>query len=132
VTRQVPDCQTAHILTKFLIGNFCYFAANHHRMCICQVFLFHHGKRLAFSIVGRLMDFPSEYIAINHLYDTSSNFWNIRISGVLASRLKEVTACRHNIYLTNATVPTFVHSIFDSGCYQCGFQLTENCHILLS
>ena len=39
---------------------------------------------------------------------------------------------RRNIYLTNATAHTFVHSIFDSGCYQCGFWLTENCHIHLN
>jgi len=29
----IPDYQTVTILTKFLTGNFCYFAASHWKMC---------------------------------------------------------------------------------------------------
>jgi len=40
----IPNFQTAHIVTRFFIGNFCYFAANQQRMCTYQLFSFHHKK----------------------------------------------------------------------------------------
>jgi len=40
----LPNFQTAHIVTKFFMGNFCYFAANQQRMCTYQLFSFHDKK----------------------------------------------------------------------------------------
>jgi hypothetical protein len=57
-------------------------------------------KDFALSIIiGPVTGFPSELIAVKHLYNTLSNYQSIWISGVLASRIKELYCSFQALYL---------------------------------